>query len=145
VWRWTQKPNGDWQKPPFMALQPDRNASSTDPDTWAEFEEAVAAVETRRADGITYVLTESDPFAAIDIDHCRDVNTCSIDGWAQNFLDVGRNNYSEVTPSGEGLRIWGLASGDKAHNNFRLEIDGKLVGGGVPAHQQTADDYWPHA
>ena len=27
------------------------------------------------ADGITYVLTEDDPFAAIDLDHCRDVNT----------------------------------------------------------------------
>ena len=39
------------------------------------------------ADGITYVLTEDDPFAAIDLDHCRDVDTGSIDVWAQNFLD----------------------------------------------------------
>jgi hypothetical protein len=36
------------------------------------------------------VPTEDDPFAAIDLDHCRDVNTRSIDVWAQNFLDTGR-------------------------------------------------------
>ena len=65
------------------------------------------AVETRRADGITYMLTEADPFAAIDVDHCRDIDTHSIDVWAQNFLDVGRNSYSEITPSGTGFRIWG--------------------------------------
>jgi primase-polymerase (primpol)-like protein len=115
-WRWTQKPNGDWQKPPFMALQPDRHADVSDPSTWADYEEALDAVETRRADGVTYMLTESDPFAAIDVDHCRDINTHSIDSWAQNFLDVGRKSYSEVTPSGTGFRIWGLASGVKAHH-----------------------------
>ena len=84
-------------------------------------------METRRADGITYMLTESDPFAAIDVDHCRDINTHSIDSWAQNFLDVGRKSYSEVTPSGTGFRVWGLASGDKVHRKFTLEIDGKLI------------------
>ena len=51
----------------------------------------------------------------------------SIDAWAQNFLDVGRRSYSEVTPSGDGCRIWGLASGDKVNRKFTLEIDGKLI------------------
>jgi hypothetical protein len=128
VWRWTQKPDGTWQKPPFQALQPDRNADVSDPSTWMDYEAALDAVETGRANGITYMLTESDPFAAIDVDHCRDIRTHSIDAWAQNFLDVGRNSYSEITPSGTGLRIWGLASGDKVHRNFKLEIDGKLIG-----------------
>ena len=36
----------------------------------------------------SYVLTEADPFAAIDLDHCRHPDTHSIDVWAQNFLDV---------------------------------------------------------
>ena len=79
------------------------------------------------ADGITYVLTETDPFAAIDLDHCRDVKTHSIDVWAQNFLDCGRRSYSEVTPSGAGCRIWGLASGDSLHRKFTLEIDGRQI------------------
>ena len=83
--------------------------------------------ETGSADGITYMLTEADPFAAIDLDHCRDVSTRSIDVWAQNFLDTGRASYSEVTPSGAGCRIWGLASGDKVNRKFTLEIDGKPI------------------
>jgi hypothetical protein len=33
VWRWTQKPDGSWQKPPFMAMQPQRHASTNDPST----------------------------------------------------------------------------------------------------------------
>jgi primase-polymerase (primpol)-like protein len=41
-WRWVQKPDGTWQKPPFQALQPDYNASSSDPGTWASYEEALA-------------------------------------------------------------------------------------------------------
>ena len=40
---------------------------------------------------------------------------------------VGRHSYSEVTPSGTGCRIWGLASGDSLHKKFTLQIDGKEV------------------
>ena len=47
--------------------------------------------------------------------------------WAQNFLDTGRNSYSEVTPSGAGCRIWGLANGDSVNKKFTLEIDGKDI------------------
>jgi hypothetical protein len=127
VWRWTQSENGRWQKPPFMAIQPQRHASTKDPSTWSDFATALDVVRTGKADGVTYILTEDDPFAAIDLDHCRDIDTCSIDVWAQNFLDIGRNTYSEVTPSGAGCRIWGLANGDTVHKKFTLEIDGKDV------------------
>ena len=33
----------------------------------------------------------------------------------------------EVTPSGAGCRIWGLASGDSLHKKFTLQIDGKEI------------------
>ena len=64
IWRWTQD-NGRWQKPPFMATQPERHASTKDPGTWSDYATALAAVQAGHADGITYVLTEADPFAAI--------------------------------------------------------------------------------
>ena len=125
-----------------MATQPERHASTKDPSTWSDYATALAAVQAGHADGITYMLTEDDPFAAIDLDHCRDVNTRSIDVWAQNFLDVGRHTYSEVTPSGAGCRIWGLASGDSLHQQIhagdRRQGD---CGRAVPAHQQGADDH----
>jgi putative DNA primase/helicase len=95
VWRWTLLANGRWQKPPFMAREPRRHASVKDPSTWTDYSAALAAVQAGNADGITYILTETDPFAAIDLDHCRNVKTYSIDIWAQNFLDTARNSYSE--------------------------------------------------
>ena len=84
VWKWTQQGDG-WQKPPFMATQPQRHASTKDPSTWADYATALDAVEMGEADGISYILTEDDPFAAIDLDHCRHVDTHSIDPWAQNY------------------------------------------------------------
>ena len=108
VWRWTQQPNGRWQKPPYQALDPRRHASTKDPSTWSDYATALATVQAGKADGISFVMTEADPFAAIDLDHCRHPDTHSIDVWAQNFLDVARHTYSEVTPSGAGCRIWGL-------------------------------------
>jgi primase-polymerase (primpol)-like protein len=52
VWRWTQKPGGSWQKPPFMPLQPDRHANTNDPNTWTDYATALATVQARQADGI---------------------------------------------------------------------------------------------
>ena len=129
VWRWTQQANGRWQKPPYQALDPQRHASTKDPDTWSDYATALAAVQAGKADGISYVLTEADPFAAIDLDHCRHPDTHSIDVWAQNFLDVARHTYAEVTPSGAGCRIWGLTGDDTdpVNRKFTLEIDGKQI------------------
>ena len=127
VWRWTQSENGRWQKPPFMAMQPERHASTRDASTWSDYATALDVLRNGKADGISYVLTEDDPFAAIDLDHCRDIDTCSIDVWAQNFLEAGRASYSEVTPSGAGCRIWGLADGAMLNKKFTLNIDGKDV------------------
>jgi hypothetical protein len=84
-------------------------------------------VQAGDADGITYMLTEDDPFAAIDLDHCRDARLCSIDIWAQNFLDTARYSYAEVTPSGNGCRIWGLAAGGHINKKFTLVINDKEI------------------
>ncbi len=126
VWRWTQKADGKWQKPPFVATQPERHASTNDPNTWTDYPTALAAVQAGHADGLSYVLTEDDPFGAIDLDHCRD-KLCSIDVWAQNFMQAAVNTYQEVTPSGEGVRIWGFVDGDRLNRKFTLEIDGKQI------------------
>jgi hypothetical protein len=127
VWRWTQLPNRKWQKPPFMATQPQRHVSTSDPGTWTDYPTALAAVQAGHADGISYILTENDPFAAIDIDNCRHLTTHSIDSWAQLFMQFAVTSYQEVTPSGEGVRIWGLASGAVLNKKFTLQINEKNV------------------
>jgi hypothetical protein len=127
VWRWTQRDNGSWQKPPFMAAEPQRHASTKDPSTWSDYATALATVQAGHADGISYILTAADPFGAIDLDHCRDPRTHSIDVWAQNFMQCAVTTYQEVTPSGDGIRIWGLANGEPLHRKFTLEIDDKGI------------------
>ena len=127
VWRWTQKPYGSWQKPPFMALQPERHASTSDPATWTDYATALATVQAGDADGLSYILTKNDPFGAIDLDHCRCTITNSIDVWAQNYLQAAINSYQEITPSGEGVRIWGVVDGEPLNRKFTLEIDGKKI------------------
>jgi hypothetical protein len=138
VWKWTQLPNGKWQKPPFMALQPDRHASTTAPDTWCDYPTALAAVQAGHADGISYIITKDDPLSAIDLDHCRCPLTNSIDVWAQNYLQAAANTYAEVTPSGEGIRIWGFADGDPLHRKFTLKIEEKDIAAELFRHTNKA-------
>ena len=51
VWRWTQKPDGSWQKPPYQARDPQRHASTNNSDTWTDYATALAAVKAGHADG----------------------------------------------------------------------------------------------
>src|SRR5262249_22314908 len=127
VWRWTQKADGKWQKPPFQATQPERHASTNESNTWTDYSTALAAVQAGHADGISYILTDNDPFGAIDLDHCRCTITNSIDVWAQNYLQAAVNTYQEITPSGVGVRIWGFSDGNPLNRKFALKIKGKDI------------------
>jgi hypothetical protein len=127
VWRWIKRPDGSWQKPPFVAADPMRHASTTDPSTWTTYTNALATVQMKYATGLTYMLTPEDPFAAADLDHCRDM-TGAISDWAQQLLDQAQDTYIEVTPSGCGLRIWGKTSGpvETLHSNVLLDTGGRI-------------------
>jgi hypothetical protein len=126
VWRWTQRPDGSWQKPPFIAADPARHASTKDPATWTDYASALAAVQLKQANGLTYILTPEDPFAAADLDDCRDAQSRAIDDWAQQWIDQAQATYVEVTPSGSGLRIWGTSSAETLHSNDLLDVGGRL-------------------
>jgi hypothetical protein len=85
-----------------------------------------AAAAAAEGDGITYMLAPEDPFAAIDIDHVRDPITGTIENWAQRFLNKTSHSYAEISPSGAGLRIWGIASGETLHRKFSF-ADGSAL------------------
>jgi primase-polymerase (primpol)-like protein len=119
IWRLTWRA-GRWTKPPFRCDDPLRFASSADPSSWSLYETAVAAAATN-GDGISYVLTPDDPFAAVDIDHVRDPVTGTIEPWAQRLLDQASHSYVEISPSGTGLRIWGTATGGELHRKFSFD------------------------
>jgi hypothetical protein len=120
IWRLTRR--GDrWTKPPYRCDEPQHFASSSDPSTWSSYEVAIAAAAAGAGDGISYVLTPEDPFAAVDIDHVRNRASGAVAGWAQRLLEQANYSYVEISPSGTGLRIWGTADGGELHRKFTLE------------------------
>ncbi|WP_042661976.1 hypothetical protein [Haloferax sp. ATB1] len=84
-------------------------ASSTDPETWSDFETARSFVEANRADGVGFVFTEEDPIVGVDLDDCRDAETGDVDDDAQDIIDR-LDSYTEVSPSGTGYHV--LIKGD---------------------------------
>ena len=76
-------------------------ASSTDSNTWTTFENALNAYENGVGEGIGFVLTESDPYACIDIDGLEDVNY--LPELAEEIVNL---SYSEISPSGKGIHVW---------------------------------------
>jgi hypothetical protein len=92
-------------------------ASSTDSDTWASYTEVLSSVV---GEGIGFVV--GDGIGCIDLDHCL------IDGIpslaAADFLAIYPHNYIEISPSGDGLHIWGTAEPQRGR---RLTLDGLSV------------------
>ena len=94
------------------------HASTTDPSTWASYEQVVA-VWTAQPDnfaGIGFVFSRDDPFTGIDLDDCLQAGQPK--PWAQPILTTLADTYMEISPSGEGVKSWAKAklpgSGTKA-------------------------------
>lgn len=106
AWHWekVQGKDGKPTKPPYVANNGSL-ASSTDPTTWMAYAKAEAAFKKAGHDGLGFVVTADDPYCGIDLDHCRDKATGAIDAWAMTIV-TALDSYTEVTPSGEGLRVW---------------------------------------
>lgn len=77
-------------------------ASSTDPSTWAPH---TAAAGSGAALG--FVLN-GDGIVCIDLDHC--VTDDVVAPWAAAILESCPPTYTEVSPSGTGLHVWGYGS-----------------------------------
>ena len=119
VWKWQRSGTG-WTKPPYCADKPDQHAASNNAQTWTTHHAAVTAVLAGKASGIGFVLTGTN-IGAIDLDHCRDAETGHVDDWAQEILNAAPSAYHEITVSGTGLRVIGLAKGKKAHDKRATE------------------------
>ncbi len=104
-------------KVPYQARNGEK-ASTTNPTTWCTFEKALTALERSkgRYTGVGFVFAKEDPeknigpkhanpFAGIDLDHCRNPDTGEIEDWAQEII-AEFNSYTEVSPSKTGVKIF---------------------------------------
>lgn len=81
-------------------------ASSTDPRTWSTHKDAAASTA---GVGLGFVLSDEDDVVCIDLDHCLNPLTGRLAPWAAAVLRRAGATYVEVSPSGDGLHIWGRA------------------------------------
>jgi primase-polymerase (primpol)-like protein len=77
-------------------------ASSTNPATWTTYQEAAAS---KTGAGLGYVL--GDGIGCIDLDHCIEDGHPTPE--AARYLKAYPDNWIEISPSGDGLHIWGTA------------------------------------
>lgn len=80
-----------------------RVASSTDSATWSSYRDAR---RSKAGVGLGFVLN-GDGIACIDLDHCLDGGALA--PWAQEIVDKLPPTYVEVSPSGDGLHVFGVA------------------------------------
>ena len=81
---------------------PLKYAKTNDPDTWCSFATAISVA--RRTDhGIGFVLTSELGIVGIDLDHV--VEGTKVKPWARKIIDT-MNTYTEVSPSGTGIRMF---------------------------------------
>lgn len=106
-WR-LERRNGRQTKVPYDAAT-GLHASSTDPDTWHSFDRAVAALRAGRYAGVGFVFAKEDPFAGVDLDHCRDARSGEITAWASQIIDR-LGTWAHVSPSRAGIHVIGNAS-----------------------------------
>lgn len=118
-WRaqWNEKrgERGKWDKIP---CHPNGYGLSTaKPDRWVSFEAAMAAFQAHpeKFAGIGYCLTGPHERVGIDLDNCVRADG-TIEPWAQEIVDTFAS-YTEISPSGRGLRIFVLATIASDWNN----------------------------
>ena len=109
VWQHERRdPDDEEAKPTKVPYRPSLGervkADSTNPKTWGTFEEALDAHVLGGFDGIGYVLDRNDPYVGVDLDECVDPETGDVEEWAADIVRE-LNSYTEVSPSGRGLRV----------------------------------------
>ena len=125
---WVGKPQSGSTKLDKIPINPmsGRAASSTDPKTWGNFEQAMAWYQSqlkRRLfiGGIGFVFSEDDLYCGVDLDHCRDSETGVFRDWPEVLLQK-LNSYTEVSPSLEGVKVFCKAKKLKSIKKDNIEV-----------------------
>lgn len=104
VWRYETR-DGKRTKVPYNA-RTGQLGKSNDPATWSGFETAVnALLNGKECDGIGFAFHKDDGLCGIDLDHCREKPNREL---AEEILERFKGTYCELSPSGQGVRIFCL-------------------------------------
>jgi len=118
---WRQKQRPDKPKPAKVPLCPatGRPADITNRDAYGSFQQALAANVRYRGDGIGLVLTDDDPYAAIDLDQCIDAAGNLSPSAAKTVSEF--HTFTELSFNGRGLHLYfkgSVAGGGRRFNSI---------------------------
>lgn len=109
AWRWGNvRKDGKREKVPINPSTRLR-ASVTAPKTWGTYQQALACAQEHGYKGVGFVLTADDPYFMLDLDKCRDPETGVIHPAALALVEE-LDTFTEVSPSGTGIRIIGVGT-----------------------------------
>ncbi|CAB4163574.1 AAA domain containing protein [uncultured Caudovirales phage] len=113
---------GKFDKIPHNPNRPEYGISTNNPEKWGSYDTALKAYQanTKLFAGVGYVMTNPHGVVGIDLDKC--VVNGTVAPWAQEIVEK-LDSYTEISPSGTGLRI--LAAGEipEDWNNHDIGIE----------------------
>ena len=112
-WNYWWNGKNKWTKPPYQAGTTYK-AASTKPETWSDFETALNAYQSGKFEHDGVGIIPPDGMTGIDIDHCRDEVTGELTPFAETILG-NMGTYTEVSPSGTGIRIFLIGNKPKGN------------------------------
>lgn len=100
-----------------------RGISSASPGEWFTYEQALRAHNNSGGytAGIGYVMTGQRDLVGIDLDNCIDA-AGELAPWAREIVDRV-DSYTEVSPSGRGLRIFVEGSSESDWTNHQVGVE----------------------
>jgi primase-polymerase (primpol)-like protein len=125
-WRYEIVPGREGpQKIPYQCLNPLR-ASSTNERHWSRFTFALSTWKRKRQefDGLGRVFVPSDGIVGMDLDHIWASDASDeMKPWAAQILSRFRDTYVEVSPSGNGYKLWCRGTLPE-HHGLKWELSG---------------------
>jgi P4 family phage/plasmid primase-like protien len=127
-------------------------ASTVNPDHWSDYFSVEEAYKNGQFSGIGFVFVESDNLVGIDLDDVYSAET-GLNDFAKRIVDQVQG-YVEVSPSGEGVKIFTRSDFTHAHVDHELgfeaysrarffTVTGQHLSGSIPADSQDLTDIIP--
>lgn len=102
-------------KVPYQARDPWLKPSRGETSGWTDLATALQCVQANpHIDGIGYFFSKNDGLIGVDFDNCRDLETGRIRKEYQFWIHK-LNGYTEVSPSGTGVKVWVKGSIDSRY------------------------------
>lgn len=115
-----------YDKVPHRADRPEYGISSAKPGQWFSFDVALAAYRKnpKMFAGVGYVMTGPHGVVGTDLDHC--VENGVVAPWAAEVV-AQLASYTEISPSGRGLRV--LSLGEQPNDWVNHDVGIEMYGG----------------